>query len=191
MILTIETYLLEIQKPDVLYHAASQLTKTLIPRISPIGSTDKMKRGYSVKGWEKKAVFAATTKDMCYPFGLERHNIMWPGTRTQEEVESWKSACYLSASAGKGKLVMCYYNFTPKKPVYLYTVDSKDFRKIYDSLAGIVEQWAAIKEVTPLKVDKVMPNKIKHSWIKVGDKEWKIKKQKYKVKGYYKEDYEN
>jgi len=170
----------------VLYHASDYLKKTLEPRKSPIGHTEKMKRGYPTKAWERKAVYAATTKDMCYPFGLERHNIMWPGNHTEEEVERMKSACYLSASAGGGKLILCYYNFTPKKPVYLYTLDSKDFTIINDRLGAIVEQWSCSKEITPLKVDKVMPNQIKHSWKKINKKEWERKKQRYRDKGYYK-----
>jgi len=179
-------YIQEAKRPDVIYHASSILSKTLKPHVSPIGHTKIIKAGFPSKSWERKAVYAGTTKDMCYPFGLERHNIMWPGNYTEEEVESMKSACYLSTKVNKDRLVLCYYNFTPKKPVYLYTVATKDFTKINDKPGAIIKQWSCLKEITPLKIEKIMPNQIKHSWIKIGKKDWEIKKAKYKAKGYYK-----
>jgi hypothetical protein len=179
-------YIQESVKPDVLYHAASELTKTIIPRKSKIGHTGKMKKhSYVNKSWEKKAVFSATTKLMCYPFGLERINMMWPGNHTEEEVNSWTKACYLST--GKNNILKVYYwNYTPIKPFYLYYVDPKDFKLINDSPGAAVEQWYCTKEVIPLKIEKIYPNQIKKSWERIGDKDWEIKKQKYKTKGFFK-----
>jgi hypothetical protein len=186
----IDNYLNYIQesdnKPKILYHASDILKTIIEPRKSSIGHTKKMKNNYPTKDWEKTAVFAGTTPAMCFPFGLERLNILWPGNHTEEEVASWDHGCYLSASAGGGKLIMCYYNCKPEKPTYLYTVDSKNFTKVNDKLGAIVEQWICTKKVKPLKTKKYMPNQIKQYWKIIGKKDWEIKKAKYKLKGYYK-----
>ena len=179
-------YIQESKKPDILYHAADRYKKTLKPRKSTIGHTGRMKGSYPTKKWELNAVYAGTTPEMCYPFGFERVNMMWPGNHTEEEVSKWTKASYLSASAGNGRLVMCYYNYTPTKPIYLYTVDSKYFTLVKDKLGAIVEQWYCKKEIPYLKVEKILPNQIKQSWKKIGQKDWEIKKRKYKEKGYYK-----
>lgn len=186
----IENYLQELQKPDILYHAASHLTKTLIPRKSKIGHVPKnveMKQNYNTKEWEKNAIFAATKPNQAIPFGLERPNMMWPNLHTREEVESWKYSCYLSVDDLTNILQVNYYNYTPKNPLYLYTLDSKDFSLIKDSKKAAVEQWYSMKEIYPLSVKKLLPNQVKESWKRISKEEWEKKKQKYLDKGYYKQ----
>lgn len=179
-------YLQESSKPDVLYHAAELLTKTLKPRKSAIGHTGRLKdHRYVNKDWERKAVYAATEKHMAIPFGLERINMMWPGNHTEEEVQSWDKACYLTAN-NNTILQVHYWNYTPTKPLYLYYLNSKDFKLINDVPEAVVKQWYSNKEIIPLKVEKLFPRQIKNSWRRVSDKEWEIKKQKYKDKGFYK-----
>jgi len=182
----LEYYLEEMQKPNILYHAASHLTKTLIPRRSAIGTLPKnVKTDYNTKGWEKRAIFAAIEKNQAIPFGLERKNFMWAGANTKEEVDTWKYGCYLSVNKDTNILQMNYYNYIPKNPVYLYTVDSKDFKMI-QSDNNPVKQWYSTKEVIPLNLEKLLPNQIKGSWKEISKVDWERKKQKYTDKGYYK-----
>ncbi len=183
----LKSYLESIQA-KVIYHAASLLTKTLVPRVSGIGTMPKdakSKINYKTKNWERKAVYAATEKNQAIPFGLERVNMTWPGTYTEEEVNSWTKACWLSVN-NQNILQVYYWKHIPKKPLYLYTVDPKDFTLITDNPGGAVEQWYSNKVVTPLKVDKLLPNQVKGSWVKATDANWERKKKKYKEKGFYK-----
>lgn len=189
MIDPITQYILnEARKPDVLYHAASELTKILKPRKSAIGHMDKMKSDFGSKEWERNAVFAGTTKMMVYPFGLERINMLWPGNQTEKEAYGLTKGCYLSAKENGKKVALRvhYYNHIPRKPLYLYTVDAKDFTLIKDKPGAAVEQWYSSKVITPLKVDKIFPREIRNSWRIIGKKDWQIKLQKYKVRGYFK-----
>ncbi len=184
----LEVYLEVIQNPpEVVYHAASLLTKTLKPRKSPIGTMPKnVKISYKTKKWEKKAVYAATEKNQAIPFGLERVNMAWPGTYTEEEMNGWDKACWLSVNKRTNILQVHYWNHIPKKPFYLYTVNTKDFKLITDNPGGAVEQWYSTKIVTPIKTEKIFPNQVKGSWLRVNDANWERKKKKYKLKGFFK-----
>jgi len=81
----LDQYLREVQEPKVLYHAASWLTKTLVPRKSAIAKVPGAKYP---KGWQNKAVFAAEEIPHVIPFGLERLNMMWPDQHTELEITS-------------------------------------------------------------------------------------------------------
>ncbi len=74
----------------------------------------------------------------------------------------------------------------PKKPLYLYTVDSKDFILIEGNPDDAIEKWYAMNEITPLKVDKLFPNQVKNSWRIATKVDWEKKKKSYKDKGFYK-----
>ena len=174
--------LLEIKQREFLYHAASELTKTLVPRKSTIGAV----AGVGKKEWNKKAIFAAMEKDQAYPFGLERINMMFPYKYTEEEVNAFDKACFLSVNKQKHRLEIWYYNHTPKEPLYLYYVNRNDFKQILGDEKNPVKQWYSTKGVVPIKVYKIYPHQIKDSWRQVGKKEWDIKKQKYRDKGFYK-----
>jgi len=184
MIDPVTLYLLHeaLNKPSVVYHAASKFTKTLIPRKSPIGAV----KGIGVKEWNKKAIYAASEKYQAIPFGLERVNMMFPFRYTEEEVNGWNKACYLKRNKQRKTLEVWYYNHTPKNPVYLYHVNPVDFKLIGNDPTNVVEQWYTTKIITPIKVEKLLPNQIKSSWKRVNKAAWEIKKQKYKDKGWYK-----
>jgi len=186
----LNTYLEAIQNhPKVLYHAASLLTKTLKPRKSDIGTVPKKtqnKWNYDTSAWEKKAIFAATKINQAIPFGLERENMLWVNRYTEEEVMALKKGCYLSVNKSTNILQVNYYNHTPTKPVYLYTVDPKDFKFIIVPGGAAVEQWYSMKTITPLKTQKLYPNQVRESWIKIGKADWERKKEKYRIKGYFK-----
>jgi len=179
----VEKYLIEIQNVDVLYHAGSMLTKTLKPRKSPIGKVGG--KEYS-KDWSYKAIYAAAKRTGAIPFGLERVNLMWIDTYTEEEVNRFKYSCWLKQNKAKGILEMWYWNYTPRKPFYLYTVDRKDFKRVRQiDKTAIVEQWYSTKEITPIEVEKIFPKDVKQNWRRVSKKVWEAKKQKYKDKGMY------
>ncbi len=186
----IDKYLIEIQTPKVLYHAASMLTKTLVPRKSLVAKYPKdAKHAGSVKRiiirkWDKKAIYAAEEEDQALPFGLERVNILWPNRYTEEEVNAWTKACWLSVK--NMRLQVFYFNHIPRNPVYLYLVDPKDFKAIGEGPKLVVKQWYSSKTITPIEVKKYLPNQIRDSWGKASRGEWERKKQKYREKGWYK-----
>jgi len=182
MIDPITQYILnEIQKQDIIYHAASLLTKTLVPRKSIIGSI----AGIGKKEWNKKAIFAATEKNQAIPFGLERINMLFPFSYTEEEVNEWNKACFLTQNKKDRILEVHYYNHTPKDPVYLYQVNSSGFKQIMNDPTNMIKQWYSTKVVTPITVEKLYPKQVKESWKRVSKIDWEKKKQKYKTKGWY------
>lgn len=177
-------FLTEGRKPNVGYHAASKLTKTLKPRKSPIG--DVKGQAYS-KHWTYKAIYASSNKIGAIPFGLERVNMMWVDTYTEDEINRFKRSCWLKQDKVNNILRMWYWNAIPKDPFYLYTVNLKDFKKVRQvDKTAIVEQWYSTKEIIPVNIEKLFPRDVKNSWKVVSDMEWKKKKEKYKRKGLYK-----
>ena len=174
---------------NILYHASDRYKKVLEPRKSKIGTLPKkaLKNiDYETKEWEIKAVYAAPKEIQVIPFGMERINMMFPGQRTEEEVSRLKKSCYLGVNKKTNTLEIYYWNHTPTKPVYIYTVDRKDFKPILANKGGAVAQWYSTKMITPIKIKKIFPNQVKKSWRKINNAEWEIKKQKYRIKGFYK-----
>jgi len=164
-----------------LYHASPVLLKVLKPFVSDIGIN------YAAsEGWDKKAVYAAEEMLQVIPFGLERINMMWPGSHTEKEVRSWKSLCWLDRNKKKQLLQMAYYNYTPNKPIYIYVLDSKDFIKIKDPRGAFVKQWYTTKTVKPLDKKKLYPVQVKESWYKASKQVWKDKFQSYIDNGKFK-----
>jgi len=174
----IDNYLIEIQKPDVLYHTADKLTKTLKPRVTDLFVPSKRSTH------AKKAIFASHNK--LYAFGLERVNVMIPGEYTEEEVNGWTKSCWLDPDPPR--LFVYYWNHIPKNTVYLYHVDSKGFKPFVAKTPNTkTTHWFITKEITPLKIEKLKPNQIKKdSWKIATDAEWEAKKQRYKERGFYK-----
>ena len=174
---------------SILYHASDRLKKILEPRKSGVGTLPKKAKkniDYETKDWERKAVYAAPKEIQVIPFGLERINMMFPGLRTEEEVNRLKKSCYFSVNKKTNILQVHYWNHTPTKPIYIYTVERKNFKPILANKGGAVDQWYSTRMVTPIEMKKIFPNQVKRSWRKISDAQWEIKKQKYRIKGFYK-----
>ena len=191
MIDPITEYILNeaMNKENILYHASDRLKKVLEPRKSKVGTLPKKAKkniDYETKEWEVKAVYAAPEIVQVIPFGMERVNMMFPGTRTEKEVNMLKKACWFKANNKAGRLQIWYWNHTPTKPIYIYTVERKFFKQILANKGGHVEQWYSTRMVIPISVKKLLPNQVKKSWHKATNAEWEIKKQKYRKKGFYK-----
>jgi len=169
-------YLQEIKRPAVLYHAAEKLTKTLKPR--------KTTLYLASKSHGRDALFASHNK--LYAFGLERSNLMVPYKHTEAEVNSWEHACWLDPQPPK--LIVHYWNYIPKKPVYLYHVDSKGFKPfIAKTRNTTTHHWYIEKEIIPLKVDVIQPRDIENiAWMRATKKDWERKKKRYSEMGAYK-----
>jgi len=178
----IESYLQQLheaapQMPAVLFHAADRLTKILKPRVTGLF-------GSGSKDHKRKAIFASHNK--LYAFGLERPNLMIPNKHTKKEVDSWTKACWLKPDPPR--LIVWYWNYIPKKPFYLYHLDSNGFKPFkVTTPKHTTYHWYIEKDVVPLKMDKIPPTKVKNiAWKIATDKQWEEKKSKYKVGGYYK-----
>jgi len=179
----IKEYLQEIQvtRPKVLYHSEDRYSKVLIPRNSMLISS--ISKGIH----NAKAIFAADRP--LYVFGLERPNITIPGKYTEKEMNSWKYASWMSPKYPE--LLIYYWNFIPTKPTYLYELSPEGFRpykanpKLSVSKNNI--HWYNTNKVTPLSIKKINPSKLKNKvWKIATDKEWEIKKQKYRDRGLFK-----
>jgi len=174
----IENYLLEIQRPDVLYHARWELVNVIKPNVSDISTAGK------IKTHGKNAIFASSRK--LYAFGLERVNLLTPYKYTEQEVERWKKASWLSPQPPL--LILYYWNHIPKKPIYLYKLDPKGFKPFKVISKGkTYYHWYIEKPVKPLSVKKIYPREIKNiGWKVATDRDWEIKKQKYRDRGAFK-----
>ena len=168
----------EMKKPDVLYHAASLLTKTLKPRVTKLFIMSKS----DASG--RKAIFASHNK--LYAFGIERTNMMIPHFHTEKQVNSWKSACWLKPEPPK--LIVHYWNYIPRKKFYLYHVDSKGFKEFVAKTPNTTTtHWYIDKEIVPLRVEVINPRDIEGiAWKRATKKQWEEKKAKYKARGLYK-----
>lgn len=180
-------YLLELQNSEILYHASDKLKKVLEPRKSGVGTLPKKVKksiDYETKDWERKAVYAAPEEIQVIPFGMERVNMMFPGLRTEEEMNRLKKSCFFKVNKKNNTLQVHYWNHTPTKPIYIYTINRKDFKPILANKGGAVEQWFSTRKVIPIGMKKIFPNQVRASWRKITNAEWEIKKQKYRDKGF-------
>ena len=173
-------YEINIERPKILYHCADKKTPTLKPRVT------NMKTKYRKGAHHKKAIFASERP--LYAFGLERVNMMVPNKYTEREVNNWKYATWLDPEPPL--LFIWYWNYIPKKPVYVYYLDPQGFKPFQvESSKHEYYHWYIEKEIKPLKIITVFPNdnKVKkESWKIATDKNWEMKKKRYKDKGMYK-----
>jgi len=180
-------------RPKILYHAADKLTKTLKPRITNLKTPVRAHTAHHTN-----AIFTAETP--LYGFGLERPHMMIPKKYTEKEVRYWKYSCWMGPE--HPYLFIYYWNYIPKKPLYMYKVPSDGFKpmeveslKKKNKTLGSKKRgqkisavhWFNQNEVIPLSVKKYMPNQVKKvSWKIMTDEDWEFKIQRYKENNFFK-----